>query len=279
MTSSASPRLLAITGGHPVDLAAFADMLDAVCANIGWSWEHEQQPAAQRWLRPEHHGTWSAVLCHDIAGLTLRRGSMPTMHGPDHDTRAALIALWQLGQPMVITHHALAGWPAWDGWATAVGGRYLYAPGTLRDNDLASSGYRMAQHRAKVVAPDHPICAGISDFDLDDELYLCPIFGDEVVPLLETTADMNGALFHSTIDVMLGGDPIGTCGDHPPASRLIAWAKTAEASPLVYLQPGHGPETHGHPMYRRLLANSIRWASSPAANEWARQHPSPISVT
>ena len=39
-------RLLAVTGGHRFDGDAFAAMLDAVCGELGWTWEHEEQPAA-----------------------------------------------------------------------------------------------------------------------------------------------------------------------------------------------------------------------------------------
>ena len=46
-------RLLAITGGHRFDLDAFGAMLDAVCADLGWRWDHATQPEAQERLRPD----------------------------------------------------------------------------------------------------------------------------------------------------------------------------------------------------------------------------------
>jgi uncharacterized protein len=277
-TAAGTPgRLLAITGGHRVDLDEFTAMLDAVCTSIDWTWQHATQPSAQQWLRPEHAGTWDAILLHDLPGLHLARGQVPTPEGPTNEVRAAVRDLLVGGQGLVVTHHALAGWPAWQGWATAIGGRYLYAPGLVRGRVLPSSGYRMDVHHVEVLAPGHPVCDGVEQFDVDDELYLCPIFEDEVVPLLATTAAMDGERFVSTYEAVVGGDHV-TAADHPVGSRLVGWAKSAERSPLVYLQPGHGPETMCHPQYRRLLANAVRWVASPAAHAWSGANPAPITL-
>ncbi len=254
-------RLLAVTGGHRVDLDAFSAMLDAVCLTLGASWEHAVHPDALARLGGHTIERFDAVLLHDIAGLRLQRGSMPIIDGPDEPTRQALSDLLDSGIGIIATHHALASWPGWDRWAHAVGGRYLYAPGTLDGQSWPSSGYRMGRHRAVVVDRHHPLCAGIEDFDLDDELYLCPIFDDEFTPLLATSDELDGARFTSTVEEVLG-EPGRDCRHHPPGSPTIAWAKTAGECRLVYLQPGHGPETMGDPMYRRLLSNAVSWVAS-----------------
>lgn len=268
-------RLLAITGGHRVDLDAFATMVSAVCEPMGWVWSHATQPDAQRWLRPEHAGVFDAILLHDLPGLALARGSEPTPTGPDADVRAGLVALLDAGQGIVATHHALAGWPAWDGWATALGGRFLYAPGRLRGADWPSSGYRMVAYDVEVVAAEHPVCRDIEDFTLTDELYLCPVFEGEVQPLLATPADLAPSTMISTYDEVRRGEQ-RAAAEHPPGSQLLGWAKTAGRSPLVYLLPGHGPDTMAHPQYRRLLANAVEWVASPDAHAWATAHPTPI---
>src|SRR3954468_3459666 len=86
-------RVLAVTGGHRVDLDAFLGMVEGICAERGWTWAHAVQPGAQRWLRPEHAGRWDAVLCHDLPGLELRRGSEPRPVGPELDVASALAEL------------------------------------------------------------------------------------------------------------------------------------------------------------------------------------------
>lgn len=53
-------------------------------------------------------------------------------------------------------------------------------------------------------------------------------------------------------------------------SWQFGWVKTAGRSPVAYLQPGHGPTAYANPNYRRLVANAIRRAASPAAHQWAR---------
>ena len=70
-------RILAITGGHRVDMDAFTGMLGDICAERGWVFAHAAQRAAQEWLAPEHRGVFDAVLCHDLPGLDLRRGHPP----------------------------------------------------------------------------------------------------------------------------------------------------------------------------------------------------------
>lgn len=272
--------VLVLTGGHRVDLDALLGMVEAVCAPRGWRWAHAGQPGAQRWLSPDVAGRWNAVLAHDLPGLHLRHGEPPRPVGPSTEVRRAVVELLRQGQGMVVTHHALAGWPGWEGWAEALGGRFHYAPGRLRGQDWPSSGTRIDSYTAQVVAPDHPVCAGVEDFALTDELYCCPVFDDDVVPLVRTDASMDGRRFVRTYEhVVVGADAAPDCSDHPPASDLIAWATVAERSPIVYLQPGDTAETFALDGYRRLVANALAWVASPAAHEWAAAHERPLPLT
>jgi type 1 glutamine amidotransferase len=270
-------RVLVVTGGHRVDLDGWLDMVAAICDARGWRWAHCRQPAAQAWLGPDVEGTWDAVLCHDIPGLRLKRGEPPELFGPEDQVKDDLVQLLRRGQGLVVTHHALAGWPAWDGWARALGGRFLYAPGSLFGEPWPSSGTRITRYRALVADPAHPVCAGVPDFELTDELYICPVFEDRVVPLLRTDADLAGRHFVSTYEhVLHGEDAAPDCGSHPPASALLAWATVAEQSPVVYLQPGDRAETFALAPYRQLVGTAIAWVASPAAHAWASSHPVPL---
>ncbi len=270
MSSKSVGRLLAITGGHRVDIDAFEDMLGAVCDQLGWEWSHATQPEAQHWLHPNHAGEWDTILLHDLPGLQLARGTEPTRDGPDEQIRTGVRGLLEAGQGIVATHHALAGWPGWDEWADILGGRFFYAPGTLHDVDWPSSGYRMDRYQVEVVAPDHPVCEGVEQFELVDELYLCPIHEGVVTPLLATDAEISPESMISTYHEVRFGEQRPAIG-HPPGSRLVGWAKPAGGSPLVYLLPGHGPDTMRHLSYRRLIRNAVAWVASDAAREWARE--------
>lgn len=266
--TSCFPEVLVITGGHRVAFAEFSAMFDAVCAPAGWRWQHAEQPDAQSLLHPGNAGRWRAIVLHDIPGLRLRRGEEPAATHPDDATRAALVDLLAAGQGLVVTHHAIAAWPTWDQWAHTVGGRFLYAPGSLDGEPWPASGYRVGTHHVRVVAPQHPVCAGVDDFDLDDELYLQPVFTDEFEPLLVTDDPLRPDTFRSAYDEVRHGVAVA-CTEQPRTSRAVGWVKAAGRSPLVYLQPGHGPETFAHPAYRRLLGNAIEWVGSPTAHEWA----------
>jgi type 1 glutamine amidotransferase len=270
-------RVLAVTGGHRVDLEAFRLMLEAVCGSRGWTWAHAEQPGAQRWLRPEHAGRWDAILLHDIPGLRLRRGEEPQPTGPETDVAEAMLDLLAAGQGVVVLHHALSAWPDWEGWAEAIGGRFLYRPGWLRGQTWPASGYRMAQYTVEVLAPQHPVCAGVGDFEIDDELYYAPVLADRVTPLLRARADFDGAGFLDAHDVVRHGSSTGeTCAGRAPASDLVGWVTTAGRSPVAVLQPGDGPSTFAHPEFQRLLANALGWVATPEAHAAAAAAPVPI---
>jgi type 1 glutamine amidotransferase len=258
MVPTVTGRLLAVTGGHRFDVHALRQMLDAVCGRLDWEWAWSEQPAAQRWLRPEHAGVWDAILLHDLPGLTLARGSEPVPCGPAEDVRSGLLGLLDLGQGIVATHHALAGWPAWDAWAEVLGGRFLYTPAAFHGAALPASGYRMGRYRVDVAAPAHPVCDGVDAFELDDELYLCPVFEDRVTPLLSTTADVATGMIDTYREVRFGERVTAA---PQTGSQLLGWANGHGPSRIVYLLPGHAASTMQHEQYRRLLANACRWVA------------------
>jgi uncharacterized protein len=89
-----------------------------------------------------------------------------------------------------------------------------------------------------------------------------------VVPLMRTrfpTADPSQ--FFSADLAIRGHRNTNDGWTHPPGSDLVAWAKTADRSAVVYLQFGDGPVTYADPSYRRALANAITWTASSAARE------------
>lgn len=278
MARSGPLRLLVLTGGHRVDLDAFLGMVAALATEHGWLWAHAVQPSAQDWLHPSQAGAWDAVLCHDLPGLHLRRGEPPTPRGPEPAVAAAVAELLERGIGVVATHHALAGWPGWEAWADALGGRFWYAAGRLHGQDWPSSGTRITTYTARVVAPEHPVCAGLEDFSLTDELYCCPVFEDRVVPLLRHDADVSPERFTSTYEHVLHGEDLAPdCTGHPPASNLVAWATSAARSPVVYVQPGDSGATFGVAGYRQLIAGAVAWVASDEAHAWARSRAGGVS--
>jgi type 1 glutamine amidotransferase len=264
-----SGRLLAVTGGHRYDLDAFEAMLANVCTSIGWEWTHVEQPEAQGFLDENVGDRYHAILLHDLPGLELARGMQPEVRAIDLDVQHALFGMLDAGVGIVATHHALAGWPAWEAWATALGGRFHYAPASLRGTMWPSSGYRLDRYSVIPIRPSHAVCAGVEEFEVTDELYLCPVFESEVDGLLTTDADLSPGSMISAYDEVVDGER-RPAHAHPAGSALLGWAKPARNSPLVYLLPGHSASTMAHPQYRRLLANAVEWVASPDAKRWAR---------
>jgi hypothetical protein len=282
---AAARRILVITGGHRVAIDDFLGAIAAICSERGWVWAHATQPSAQGWLTPEFAGQWDAILLHDIAGLALKRGAEPAPIAPGPGVAEDLVGLLNDGQGMVVLHHAISSWPAWEGWAEAIGARFLYAPGSLRGVDLPSSGYRIGTFNVTVTDHEHPICAGVSDFEIDDELYFAPVLSDRITPILGHDADMSGELFQDTFDEVSNGASTGvTCAGRPAGgglhggNRLMGWTTVAGRSPLATLLMGDGPGTFANPMFRLLLGNALDWVSSDEARIAAEAAPFEIPL-
>lgn len=264
-------RVLVAVKGHPFDrnrLAAIFEEMEGVQASF------VDQPAAGRMMNPRAMAGFDALVLYDMPGIDFRSADKPGFVEPDPEVKTGLEALLTQGKGVVALHHAIAGWPAWPRYADWLGGRFLYKPGLLRGEPRADSGYRHEVSYTAVAAdPGHPVLAGVPDaFPLRDELYLYEVFEADVRPLLRAGHPFVQGEFYSAHRAVAEGRMFSNEGwRHPPGSDLIGWTKRAINSPLVYLQPGDGPETYDNPHYRRLLLNSLRWVASDAAGRGAER--------
>ena len=110
----------------------------------------------------------------------------------------------------------------------------------------------------------HPITQGLGDgFDITDEAYSCPMFEESVHPLLRTD--------------FVPKDHDLNLNPKFKFSNLSAWVKTAENSPIVYIQMGHDARAWTNPSAPKAFgANGITWAGTPEAMAWAKKNPSKI---
>ena len=265
---SAPLKLLALARGHPYDREAYAGLLDGldefdIC--------HVEQPVAQRLLNREAASNFDAILCYDMPGVDFTATDAPRVVAPEPDFKKDYLAMLDAGVGMVFMHHALAAWPAWPEYAEIIGGRFHYRPATLREKEWPDSGYcHQVTHSVSKVG-FHPVTEGIpAHFDITDELYLCPVFEEDVVPLLRSDFQFQDKHFYSAAHAVAGTMNSRENWSHPPGSNLVGWVKRWGNSPIVYLQGGDDGAAMANEHFRRLIHNAVRWVSSEAAREWAR---------
>lgn len=253
------PRVAWLVGGHPFDgpsLQRLLDSLDAEVTLIEW-------PTAEDLFAPAGVvrllENFDVLALYDMPGIKFQRGESPEFVAPSDDVVAAWTALTERGMPVLALHHSIASWPTWAGFAEILKGRFHYAPAVLRGIDYPDSGYAMnVTQRFEIAFPDHPVCKGLpSSFELTDETYQCPVFDDEVEVLIRTDAPRDDAHHASAFAAVRRESNPGW--RHSPASSAVAWTHTYGASPIVYLQPGEGPESFDNDWYRILINNAVQW--------------------
>jgi type 1 glutamine amidotransferase len=86
----------------------------------------------------------------------------------------------------------------------------------------------------RVENKNHPITAGVEDFEIFDEQHMVKYYLDQEHLLLRSISRANKA-------------------------AAAGWWREVGKGRLCYLAPGHTPEALGHPMMQRLLRNAMRW--------------------
>ena len=250
--------LLVLSGGHPYEEAAFDDLIHALGE---WRVTHLVHPEAEQAVADGAADDVDALLFYDMGGYTFAGGTVES-RAPSDGFKAAIRRRFAGGRGAVAMHHALAGWARWPEWSEMLGGRFLYQPGEVRGRAMPDSGYRHdVTYEAKVVA-DHPVTQGLPEsFTLTDELYLAPVFEQDVEPLVRAGHAFTRDNFHSAALAVAGRMFSNEGWEHPDGSDCVAWARQVGDAPLVYLQFGDGPETYSDPNVRRLLANALRYTA------------------
>lgn len=211
-------KLAVITGGHAYDVVHFHQLfreLPGIDAYV----QHMDDFASSR---PAERAAYDAVLFYIMLGDKPTDGPKPWLAGKH---QAALEALGQSEQGLVILHHALLAYLEWPAWNDIVG---------ITDRRLASYSHD-ERLRLHVVDPAHPITWGLSDWPLVDETYEMADAGPGCEVLVTT--------------------------DHPKSMKTIAWARSYGRSRVFCFECGHDNTTWLDPGFRQVLANGIRWAA------------------
>jgi len=161
------------------------------------------------------------LLLYDFADVT------------DERERGNLRNFLEAGKGVVVLHHAIADNQKWPWWyEEVVGGLYLLAA----ERGLPASKVKIPVDLTIRPVVKHPITEGIEPFRLvAEEAYKAMWISPKVRVLLET--------------------------DNPDNDKPVGWIGPHPTSRVVYLQPGHGRETHQNARYRRLVHNAILWVA------------------
>ncbi len=282
-------RVLFISSYHAFDRENLFRCWDRMGSDI--SWTHVEHTAAEHFFDPALAADYDVFLLYDaFAGSKFgepdangRRARVP--QPPSAKLQANMKQLMTNGDKgFVFFHHALASWV--HTWPAGVNGSNAYVEmigaaadwGTplknLRGKTYPNSGYRQGtEQRITVVDKAHPITQGLpAQWDIIDETYLCPMFEDSVHCLTRTD-------FVPTADkFMMAPNSANVGAGHPPGSTMTSWVKTAENSPIVYIQHGHDNNAWSNPYWQKLMLNSIKWAASPESKTWAKANAKRIFV-
>lgn len=249
-----------MTKGHPFDRNAFFEVFDGL-PQVDYT--HVEQPAAQLLFAPEHARAYDAFVLYDMPGITFHPDRAPDFPEPPEAFKQHFSALLESGFGMVFLHHAIAGWPAWEDYARAIGGRFSYMPGTFNGAAVPDSGYRHSvTHQVRKLL-EHPVTEGLPErFEITDELYLYDVLEDSVEPLLASDHRFESAGFFSAANAVARQQMFSNDGwEHAPGSSLIGWTRTIGPSRIVYLQCGDDPVAYANSHFQKLLANAIEWVS------------------
>jgi type 1 glutamine amidotransferase len=266
---SADRQLLVTARGHPYERDAFCGLFEPL---DDFSWSLVEQPAAQQLFTPAMKEQFAACVCYDMPGISFVSEDPPTPVEPSAAFKTGFLDLLEAGMGFVFMHHSIAAWPSWPEYAEIVGGRFHYRPAQLRGADWPDSGYRhQVDHQVSILA-QHPVTEGLPDsFRITDELYLCPVFEQDVVPLLRSDYAFTDDNFYSAQRAVEGTMFSREGWNHPPGCNVVGWVKHYGNSPIVYLQGGDDSAAYENEHFQRLLHNAIRWVASDEAHAWARQ--------
>lgn len=201
-------QVAVVVGCHPFDVPNFARMLGALDGIDTYiqdldNWVHDWGNCRR---------SYDAVAFYHF--------HQPT---PDGAFADAVRELGSTKQGIVVLHHAILAWPGMPEWSSLCG---------IQDR---SFGYHMGQSlRVNVAIPEHPIVAGLDDWDTADETYTMDEPGPDCHVLLTT--------------------------NHEPSMRSLAWTRRHGQARVFCLQLGHDAVAWQTGPFAQVLERGIKWS-------------------
>lgn len=210
-------RLAVVTGGHAFDVPNFHRLFRRLKDVDAYVQTMDDFAASPQETRDQYD---AVLFYHMLKETPLSQGQS----GSNGKTLAALERLRECGQGLVVLHHALLAYPEWPGWRKISG------------IDPALESYQHDQKLAvRVVDSDHPITAGLSDFELVDETYQMH------------EPDPGNRLLLAT--------------HHPGSLTSLAWVRHYGESKVFCLALGHDNQAWSQVEFETLLQRGIAWVA------------------
>lgn len=173
----------------------------------------------------------------DGVDLLVVNAGNPTRHGLDSPTaaaaRAGLHAYRVRGGGVLSLHVSAGSLPEVPEWREIMGGHWEQGVTMHPDNSPTT---------IQVPVSEHPVVAGLDDFDTFDERYSWLVMADDAEPLM----------FH----------------DHDDVRHPLLWTRTDEhGGRVVYDALGHDPRAYESAGTRDLITRAAAWILAPHAPE------------
>jgi type 1 glutamine amidotransferase len=180
---------------------------------------------------------------------------------PSEEQEKALQAFVESGRRWLALHGTNAVMEFLDGFKVACPRTHGTLMRTLGSRFLAHPP--IGSFRVRNVAPDDPLVAGIGEFEVTDEIYLCEYYG-EVRPLLETRFTGTAGGFQEAD--WPRDDPRLVMYLHPEGRGEVLYLTLGhcrgpyDMRPLIDVYPRTERCSWESPVYYELLRRGIRWA-------------------
>jgi type 1 glutamine amidotransferase len=212
--------VLIVSGGHGFKHKPFYDVFNSIPTI---TYDSLVQPKANELIASPEVKRYDVLVFYDL------------FEPITPEQQKAYSSLLKKGASMIFLHHSLVSYQKWPEFIKIVGGQYHTSPVVVNGDTLKASYDHDVSIPVKVEAKNHPVTKGISDFEIEDEVYGGVEILPEVTPLLSTT--------------------------HPKSMRYLAWINHYGNSDVIYIQLGHGPSAFSNPNFRKLIRQAIEWSA------------------
>ena len=197
-------------------------------------------------------GRRSRLRCADLQGFDVPLASARTMKPAFSSVRRwkeqfeGLRAAIEAGTGFAGWHGGIAdSYRNTSDYLHLVGGQFACHPGKHPDERVGEQSDNYVPYRIEMLptAADHPVTAGIGDFDLVTEQYW--VLADSYCDVLATTTQ-----------AAREWDPW-----HRPVTSPAVWTRSWGEGRVFVCTPGHDLETLDDPDVRTLVERGLLWAS------------------